>query len=35
MWNGAELSEEAFLQAMVDEGRILYEFDAHRTYGMF
>jgi len=33
-WFGGELTEEAFLQTMVDERRVIYEFEAHRTYGM-
>jgi PPOX class probable F420-dependent enzyme len=33
-WFGGELSEDAFLRAMVDEGRLLYEFEVHHTYGM-
>lgn len=33
-WFGGELSEEDFLRAMVDEGRLIYELEVHRTYGM-
>jgi PPOX class probable F420-dependent enzyme len=33
-WFGGELSEEDFLQAMVDERRLVYDFDVHHTYGM-
>ena len=33
-WFGRELSEEAFLQRMVDEGRLIYRFDVRRSYGM-
>ncbi len=33
-WFGGELSEEAFLQRMVDEGRLIYRFDVQRSYGM-
>ena len=33
-WFGGELSEEAFLRAMVDEGRLIYEFEVHHSYGM-
>jgi len=33
-WFGAELEEEGFLRAMVDEQRLIYEFDVQRTYGM-
>ena len=33
-WFGGELAEDAFLQTMIDEGRILYDFDVHRVYGL-
>jgi PPOX class probable F420-dependent enzyme len=33
-WFGGELSEEDFLRAMVDERRLVYEFEVHHTYGM-
>jgi hypothetical protein len=33
-WFGGELEEEQFLQAMVDEGRLIYEFDVQRAYGL-
>ncbi|MBO0732418.1 MAG: pyridoxamine 5'-phosphate oxidase family protein, partial [Acidimicrobiaceae bacterium] len=33
-WYGAELDEEAFRQAMVDDQRLIYEFEVHRAYGM-
>lgn len=33
-WFGGEVGEETMRQAMVDEGRIIYEFDVHRSYGM-
>jgi hypothetical protein len=33
-WFGGELSEDGFLRAMVDEGRLLYEFEVHHTYGL-
>jgi hypothetical protein len=33
-WFGGELDEEAFLQAMADEQRLIYELDVGRTYGM-
>jgi PPOX class probable F420-dependent enzyme len=33
-WFGGELDEEAFLQQMVDEQRLIYEFDVMRSYGM-
>jgi hypothetical protein len=33
-WFGGELAEDVFVQRMVDEGRIIYEFDVHHAYGM-
>jgi hypothetical protein len=33
-WFGGALEEDAFLQAMVDEGRIIYEFAPGRAYGI-
>jgi PPOX class probable F420-dependent enzyme len=33
-WFGAELDEDAFLQRMRDEGRLIYEFDVQRAYGL-
>jgi hypothetical protein len=33
-WFGGELDEAAFLQTMVDEQRLIYEFEVHRAYGM-
>jgi hypothetical protein len=33
-WFGSELDESAFLATMADEGRLIYEFDVHRSYGM-
>ena len=33
-WFGGEYEEEAFLALMVEEGRLIYEFDVHRAYGM-
>ena len=32
-WFGGELDEGAFLQAMVDEERLIYRFAIDRTYG--
>jgi len=32
-WFDGELDEAAFLDAMVAEGRLIYEFDVQRTYG--
>jgi PPOX class probable F420-dependent enzyme len=34
-WFGQEMSTEEFLGKMVEEGRLIYEFDVKRTYGMF
>jgi len=34
-WMTGELEEEPFLQAMVDEQRLIYEFEVHRTYGLY
>jgi hypothetical protein len=34
-WFGGELDEQSFLRTMVDEGRLIYEFDVQRSYGMF
>jgi len=33
-WFGGELSEEDFLRTMVEEKRVVYEFDVSRGYGM-
>lgn len=33
-WFGSELDEEGFLQAMRDEGRVIYEFGVTKSYGM-
>jgi uncharacterized pyridoxamine 5'-phosphate oxidase family protein len=33
-WFGGELDEEAFLQAMRDEKRLIYEFDVTNSYGL-
>ena len=33
-WFGGELDEDQFLQTMVDEGRIIYELDVQRSYGL-
>jgi hypothetical protein len=33
-WFGGELTEEQFLQTMVDEQRLIYEFEIHRSYGL-
>lgn len=34
-WFGTEKTEDEFLQIMVDEQRILYEFEVVRAYGMY
>jgi hypothetical protein len=33
-WYGTDLDEAAFLQTMADEGRLIYEFDVQRAYGL-
>ena len=33
-WFGGELDEASFLQTMTEEGRLVYEFDITRSYGM-
>jgi len=33
-WFEGELEEDAFTQQMVDERRLIYEFDVHKSYGM-
>ncbi len=33
-WFGKDVDEESFLKLMVEEGRLVYEFDVERTYGM-
>lgn len=35
LWEGEEKTREEFLQIMVDEQRLIYEFEVHRTYGMY
>ncbi|HEX3394641.1 MAG TPA: pyridoxamine 5'-phosphate oxidase family protein [Acidimicrobiales bacterium] len=32
-WFGTNIDEEAFMKLMIDEGRLIYEFDVERTYG--
>ena len=34
-WMTGELEEDAFLAAMVEEQRLLYEFEVTRTYGLY
>jgi len=33
-WFGKDYDEQRFRKLMVDEGRLVYEFDVERTYGM-
>ncbi len=33
-WFGNDLEEEAFLRTMVDEQRLIYEFEVHHAYGL-
>ena len=33
-WFGGELDEPTFLRTMVDEQRLVYEFEVHRSYGL-
>jgi hypothetical protein len=33
-WFGGELDEDAFRARMVEEGRLVYQFDVERTYGV-
>jgi len=33
-WYGGELAEDEFLRMMVDESRLIYEFEVHHTYGL-
>jgi Pyridoxamine 5'-phosphate oxidase len=33
-WFGGEYDDEQFRQLMIDEARLIYEFDVQRTYGM-
>ena len=35
IWYGQEKTEAEFRQLMIDEGRLLYEFEPLRQYGMF
>ena len=34
-WFGAERTIEEFVQIMKDEGRLIYEFEVERSYGMY
>ena len=33
-WFGAEYEDEPFRQVLVDEGRLLYQFEVQRSYGI-
>jgi Pyridoxamine 5'-phosphate oxidase len=33
-WFGSELDEASFLRAMADEGRVIYQFNVERAYGL-
>jgi hypothetical protein len=33
-WFGGDLDEDAFLKLMAEEGRLIYQFEVHRAYGM-
>ncbi|HWC71027.1 MAG TPA: pyridoxamine 5'-phosphate oxidase family protein [Actinomycetota bacterium] len=33
-WYGQELDEEDFRRTMAEEGRLIYRFEVHRTYGV-
>jgi hypothetical protein len=33
-WFGGEVDEDAFLRAMEEEGRLIYEFEVQRSYGL-
>ena len=33
-WFGGNLDEDEFLRRMSEEGRLIYEFDVHRSYGL-
>lgn len=34
-WFGGELDEATFLETMVEENRLIYDFEVHRAYGMY
>ena len=34
-WFGAELDEADFLRTMTEEHRLIYDFEVHRTYGLY
>jgi hypothetical protein len=33
-WFGGELDEADFVEAMISAGRLIYEFEVHRSYGL-
>lgn len=33
-WFGGQLDEESFLRTMADEGRVIYQFNVERAYGL-
>jgi hypothetical protein len=33
-WFGRDFSDEEFIQAMIDQERLVYEFEVHRSYGL-
>ena len=33
-WFGGQFGDDAFRRRMVEERRIIYQFDVHRSYGM-
>jgi PPOX class probable F420-dependent enzyme len=35
MWNGAEVTPDQFRRAMIDEQRLIYQFEPVRTYGLY
>jgi hypothetical protein len=35
MWYGEELEEDVFLQRMIDEERLIYEFDVLKSYARY
>jgi PPOX class probable F420-dependent enzyme len=35
IWNGREIDLDEFRQTMIDEQRLIYEFEPVRTYGMY
>ncbi|HZA00513.1 MAG TPA: pyridoxamine 5'-phosphate oxidase family protein [Acidimicrobiales bacterium] len=34
-WFGGDLDDQTFLRTMADEKRLIYEFEVHRTYGLY